>query len=270
MARSQRVLDRFTFGGRLPYGVGLVIAVTVVLSVIVALGNHRTPLFEYAALEPARVYEGQVWRLVTWPFVQPGPLKLLFACLFLYWFGRDLADVWGSRRFLAVYGGVVAVAGIGTCLVALVYPSARDHVHLGDYAIAAAMTVAWGLWFPDRVIRIYFVIPLRGYLLAWLTVIVTVLFAIYLGWGAFLPELFAEGAMLAYLFRRTIRQRVGKVQADFAAGRREAARRSRTKSAAAYLRVIEGGDAADAPMPKELQGRVDDLLSRKRKPEDLN
>jgi membrane associated rhomboid family serine protease len=230
MPRPAPWTDRLTFGGRLPWAVGLLIVVTVALSLVAAFGDrHAGPLFELASLRPADVWRGQVWRLVTWPFIQASPFSLLWACLFLYWFGRDLAQDWGSPRFLAVFGVVVAIAGAGTCLAGLVDPAVLDHAYLGGYAIECAMTVAWGLWFPDQVVRLYFILPIRGVVIAWLTIGITVLFAIYSGWEGVLPELVAEGATVAWLFRRSLLARWKRAVGGIDARRRNARDRDRRR-----------------------------------------
>src|SRR5882672_8943214 len=107
MAYRQDWLERFSFGGRIPGAIGLTLVVTVASSLLVAFGSrHAEGIFAYAPLVPNEVWRGQVWRLVTWPFIEPAPLSLVFTCLFLFWFGVDLAREWGPRRFLFVYGGV--------------------------------------------------------------------------------------------------------------------------------------------------------------------
>jgi membrane associated rhomboid family serine protease len=210
LARWQR---RLTFGGRLPWAVGLLLSLMVVLSLIAAFGSrHVAPLFELLALQPDLVWHGQLWRLGTWPFIEGSPVGLIFSCLTMYWFAPDLAAVWGSRRFLGVFGGVVLAASVVTCLIALADPEVREHSYLGSVAFTVALMVAWGLWFPDRVIRLYFFIPIRGYWVAWFTVGITVIYAIYAGWTSFLPELLAEASVLAWLFRRSILARWSRVR----------------------------------------------------------
>jgi membrane associated rhomboid family serine protease len=202
MPRPQTWQRNLTFGGRVPWGAGALLAVTLVLSLLVALLSRRAPMFDFCALRPALVWKGQIWRLVTWPFVEPDPVSLIFGCLAIYWFGAPLAQVWGSRRFLLVYAGVAASTAIGTCLVALVDPAVREATFLGGWAMKVALVVAWGLWFPNQVVRIYFLIPIRGYWFAWGTVALTVIFAAYTGWAHLVLELFAELSVLAWLFRR--------------------------------------------------------------------
>ena len=263
-ARSSPWQSRFSFGGRLPWSVGLVLCVTVALSLAVAFGDrHAGGLFELLSLVPADVWHGQVWRLLSWPFIEPSPFGLIFACLFLYWFGRDLAAEWGDRQWLTVFGGVAAVAAVGTCLVARVDPPVMDHAYLGGWGLASAMVVAWGLWFPHRVVRIYFIIPITGYWLAWLTVAITVVFAIYSGWEGYLPELFAEGSILAWLYRRLLVAKWAQARRDLDQQRQRAERTRRRAKAVSHLRLIEAGDDdGDAPLPPDLEDKVRDLLSK--------
>ncbi|WP_394834124.1 rhomboid family intramembrane serine protease [Pendulispora rubella] len=261
MAGQGRWQDRFSFGGRLPWGVGLLLSLTVVCSLAVAFGSRHTgPLFELASLVPAAVWRGEVWRLLTWAFIEPNPLSLLFTCLGIYWFGSDLAGEWGSARFLTVLGGIAVSAAVFTCLLAQIDASVLPQHYLGSWACSCAMIVAWGLWFPDRVVRIYFILPIRGLWLAWLTVGLTVVYAIYAGWERYLPELLAEGSMLAWIYRRTL-------SARWAKARRPAARpkpvpaKKRSAKGVSYLRVVEPHDDDDPPpMSPELEKRVQDLL----------
>jgi membrane associated rhomboid family serine protease len=263
MARP-RLEDRFTFGGRLPWGLGLVLVLTVACSIFVAVGSrHAGDLSDFASLYPKAVWRLELWRLVTWPFIEPGPIALIFTCLLLYWFGRDLAEDWGSRRFLAVFGGVTLAAGVGTSLVAAIDVALVDQRYVGGWAVTAAMIVAWGLWFPERVVRLYFVLPIRGYWLAWLTIGITLILAAYSGWERYLPEMFAEGSTLAWLFRRSIRARWSKTRRAFAAKAHDTRLRDRAKKrakSADYLRLIEADDDDPPPLPPEVEGKIKDLM----------
>jgi membrane associated rhomboid family serine protease len=242
--------ENLSFGGRVPWAVGLLLSATVVLSLAAAFGDrHAGSISDFVALVPAAVWQGQVWRLATWPFVEPSPLGLIFGCLFLYWFGCDLASEWGSKRFLVVFSCVMLTAALGTCLVARIDPPVLVHPYLGSWALTTAMVVAWGLWFPDRVVRLYFVLPIRGFWLAWLTVGITVVYAVYVGWGGLLPELIAEGSILVWLFRRSLFARWTKARRSFGARRREADRikrvRKRGRVVVDYLRAVEPPDSKD-------------------------
>jgi hypothetical protein len=195
-------------------------------------------------------------------------MALVFGALFLYWFGSDLANEMGSRRFLVLFGGITLGAAAATCLVALVDPAVAGQQYLGGWAASTAMIVAWGFWFPHRVVRIWFVIPIRGIALAWLTIAITVAFAAYAGWEGYLPELFCEAGIMAYLFGPWLRRRLQRATRPATdAWRRQAARRDRAKRRAASmadLRVVESLDDDPPPLPADLDGKVRDIFSKGR------
>ena len=265
MARPNQLLERLSFGGRIPWGVGLVLTLTVVTSLSVALvSRHVLPVLELGALVPDRVLHGQVWRLLTWSVIEPGPLALLFGSLLLYWFGRDLAGAWGSRRFLAVYFGIALVAAAGTCIVAVLDPPLLEETYVGSWPLLEAITVAWGLWFPDRVIRMFFVISVRGIVLAWGTVVLTVVYAIYAGWYRFVPNLLAEGAMLAWLYRGPVESRFSRWKREREVAARQVRTRAKQEQRMATVHVLhklEENDEDLPPLPPEVEGQIGRIIA---------
>jgi len=155
-------------------------------------------LYHHLALLPEAVWRGQVWRLMTWPFIQGGPLSLIFACVVLYVFGSDLLMTWGSPRYLRYVAGIVLIAGIGTSLIALVLPAAWALPHLGGMVVADALVIAWARRFPDQPVSMYFVLLLRGRALVSVIVAITVLFALFHGIAWMLPELLGVAAAVLH------------------------------------------------------------------------
>jgi membrane associated rhomboid family serine protease len=200
---SHRAGNPFAFGGRVPAAVGGLIAATVVASLVSVVGERNgLPLLRLAVLEPAAVWHGQLWRLVTWVLVETEPLNLLFGGLVLYWFGRDLVDAWGERRFLATYFGVAAAAGALACLLALAWPELAGGRFTGFWAALDALIVAWALLHPFRQILLFFAVPVSGQALLWITVGGTVLFSLFGGVVLFVPHLLAEGVAWAWVSGR--------------------------------------------------------------------
>ena len=272
---SDSTRDHLTFGGRLPWGVGLLLVLTVVPSVVAALGSrHVAPIFELAALDPSAVWRGQVWRLATYALVEPGPIGLVFTCLAYAWFGKDLAADWGSGWFLRVFGSVAVGAGVLTCLVALVDPSVAGHRYLGALPISGAVFVAWGLTFPYRRVLFFWFFPIRGWWAAWGTVALTALYAAYGGWAGVLPELLAELGIAAYLMRGdTLARFVEQLRGVWSEQKRRASR----AKAASHLKVVEEVDDEldDLSGDEDLKRRIDEAVRKgaegpKKPPRDLN
>jgi membrane associated rhomboid family serine protease len=194
LGSSRRTGNPFAFGGRVPAAVGGLLAATVVVSLAAVVGERNGfPLLQLFVLAPQAVWGGEVWRLATWVLVETEPLNLLFGGLVLFWFGRDLVEAWGERRFLATYFGIAAAAGALTCLAALAWPALQTYRFTGFWAAVDALIVAWALIHPFRQILLFFALPVSGKTLLWITVGGTVLFALFAGVAAFVPHLLAEG-----------------------------------------------------------------------------
>lgn len=195
MARRNLDLSGFfTFGGRVPASVGMLLSAMLAASV---WGWLNPRLFDLAALAPVAILQGQLWRLVTWPFFQTHPFTLLFGGFMIWTLGQQLSYVWSERRFATRFLSYTVGAGLLTSLLALVWPDARGIGHVGIWPVANGLLVAWAMLYPDRQVNIWGVLPLTGKTLALLVLGGTVLYAIAggfpRGFAAFAPHLFALG-----------------------------------------------------------------------------
>ena len=192
----------YLFGSRFPAAVIAILASTLLATLVGVVGSRNgLLLLAYVGLVPGAVWQGEVWRLLTWFFFDPGinPISLLFWAMMLLLFGRDLCDAWGWRRFTAVYLGIGAGAGLVTCLLALAWRGLMLANYRDSWPVIDALVVAWALMFPTRQILFNFVIPISGKALAWITVGMTVFFALLSGIGGFIPHLVALLAIFAYM-----------------------------------------------------------------------
>jgi hypothetical protein len=202
-----RALDgSFTIlGNRLPRIVGLLIGATLVASVCAAVGyrNGVPFILREATLSPALVWQGQIWRLVTWIFIEiqgiPPGTNLFFGGMVLFFIGPDLYYGWGATRFLGHYIGIAAASGLATCVVGRFWPE----VWAGDYftmwPAVDAMLIAWAALHPSREIRLFLVLPARGRSLIIAIMGLTLLFALINGISGFIPHFLAEGLMLGWM-----------------------------------------------------------------------
>ena len=190
---------------RMPRVTARLLAVTLGLSVMAALDARMGgDLYLHLALVPEDVWRGQVWRLVTWPFVLGGPLGLIFTCSALYVFGSDLATVWSPRRYLRYLAAAVGGAGVATCLLGVVLPGVSWLPYLGGMALTDAIAIAWARQFPHQPVHVY-LLTVRGESLVSAVVAVTGIFAVYFGYAWMLPELLVVAAALL-LTDRSVRR----------------------------------------------------------------
>lgn len=169
--------------------------VTLAASVIAALDGGW--LAHWTALAPSRIWQGEVWRVFTWPFVEPGPVSLLLTCASIYKFGGELAAVWGDRRLRRFVTEVVLAAAAVTCVLAPLAGGAHLW-RVGGWAIADTLVIAWARQFPARTLVLYGLVALRGRELVTITVAINVIYALYLGPISLAPELLACLLAAAY------------------------------------------------------------------------
>ena len=171
------------------------ILVTLAASIVAAIDGGW--LVRWAALAPSRIWHGEVWRLVTWPLIEPGPVSLVVTCASIYKFGGELVVRWGDRRLGRFIIEVVVVAAVVTCVLAALARGAYVQ-RLGGWAVTDALVIAWARQFPERVLLVYGLLALRGRELVAITVGVAILFAIYYGPVTMAPELVACGVAAWY------------------------------------------------------------------------
>jgi membrane associated rhomboid family serine protease len=147
--------------GGLPQGVrGLIIANSVVFLLMWLVGPIERTFMQWFALVPADVVTRfYVWELVTYLFLHGGFFHILFNMLGLWFFGKDLEDIWGTRRFLQFYFFCGIGAGIIAVLANYLFGSRLTPTIGASGAIYGIFLVAAVLW-PDRII-IFYIFPIK-------------------------------------------------------------------------------------------------------------
>lgn len=183
-------------GRRVDPLIGALIAAIVSTTLVAALDGGTVA--HALALRPSLVARGQLWRLGTWALVEATPLQLIFGCLTLYRFGDELAATW-SRRLLHRYLAMATLGvGVTVCALSLILPGAWYAGHLAGWALGDALVIGWATSFPDRRVRLYFVLEVGGEQLINAIVAINAVFAVFYGVVALLPELCAVGLAIGF------------------------------------------------------------------------
>jgi membrane associated rhomboid family serine protease len=161
------------------------LAITIVASVIGALDGGF--LMHWLSLVPHKILAGEVWRLATWPFVEPGPLALVLTCMAIFRFGSELSVSWGQRRLAQFTIETLLIAGV--CAVILSTITHTPMLHLGGWATGDLLVIAWARQYPNRALSFYGLVTVYGRNLVYLTIAITAAYAIYVGIVEFSPEL---------------------------------------------------------------------------------
>jgi membrane associated rhomboid family serine protease len=136
------------------------------------------------------VHQLRVWQLVTYMFIHAGLFHILFNMLMLWFLGAELERVWGTRFFVKFYFVCGVGAGVLTVLLSLLPYGPLAQLYASDIIGASGavygLLLAYGLYFPDRPIYMYFVFPIPARI-----------FVILLGAMAFFSSLSDSGGGLA-------------------------------------------------------------------------
>ena len=100
-----------------------------------------------------------VWQLVTYLFLHSGFFHILFNMLALWFFGKDLEDIWGTRRFLQFYFFCGVGAGLFVVLGNYLFGNPLIPTVGASGAIYGVLLVCAVMW-PDRII-IFYIFPIK-------------------------------------------------------------------------------------------------------------
>jgi membrane associated rhomboid family serine protease len=131
-----------------------------VTALVFMLQNLSPYLTGYLALSPLAVFRGWVWQFVTYMFVHGGVRHILFNMLALFFFGTQVERRMGSGEFLLYY----LVTGVlsGAFSFFIYWGTGTGAPLVGASGALFAVELAYAAFFPDSVIYIWGILPLRA------------------------------------------------------------------------------------------------------------
>ncbi len=134
---------------------------------------------EFMALDIYRILHGEVWRIITWILIPPSqPSLFTIIMLFFYWsIGSSLERAWGDFRYnVYIFGGLLIT--LVTAFVSYFVFNAVYHTgpqigaYIGaffsTYYICMSILLAFAATFPDSVVLLMFVIPVKMKYFGWI------------------------------------------------------------------------------------------------------
>jgi membrane associated rhomboid family serine protease len=160
------------FGGPVTKTVKTLIIVNVAVWVVLILARAAGSRFLELTfgLVPWHItHDLFVWQFVSYMFLHEASVLDGFFHIFinmftLYMFGNDLERVWGSKRLLRYY--LIVGIGAGFCSY-LVGINART-VTIGASGAIYGLLLAYGLLYPNRLVYLYLLFPIK---VKWLVII---------------------------------------------------------------------------------------------------
>jgi membrane associated rhomboid family serine protease len=134
----------------------LMIANAAVFLLSGVVGDQFFSLF---GLVPARVVGDRwLWQPLTYLFIHGGFMHLLFNLFALWMFGVPVETQWGPREFLKYY----FICGLGAAaLTVLISPHSPVPV-IGASVPIYGLLVAFAMLYPDAVVYLYFLFPVKA------------------------------------------------------------------------------------------------------------
>jgi hypothetical protein len=191
-------------------------AIMFVASYFVQTGALNSSVIENLPLIWSRVFEGELWRLITWLFVPPElGLLTIFYFLIFQMVGSAMEEVWGTVR----YCGYLYVGALLTMLVGLIFPD----LPLTGLFLETTVFLAFATYNPEYTFLIFFVLPVK---VKYLAVLSGLGYFATIAFGETQSRLLAGAAMSNYFLfftpmlidhyrnaRRRIKQQVQSVRA---------------------------------------------------------
>jgi len=139
----------------------LMIYITVTMLLVYVMQTFlKFPIGRYIALTRDALFQGEVWRLITFVFQPPAaasPVFLILSLYFFYFVGTSLEDAWGTSRFTLYY-----LFGVAGAIIAALISGRADNIYLN-----LSLFFAFAHLFPDHRILLFFIIPIKVKYLAY-------------------------------------------------------------------------------------------------------
>jgi len=100
------------------------------------------------------------WQVLSYSFLHGSFEHLFFNMLGLWMFGSELEHVWGQKRYLQFYAASVIAAALTQMLVTTLLGSTLPTV--GASGGLFGLLLAFAMIFPNRIILLLFVIPMKA------------------------------------------------------------------------------------------------------------
>ena len=100
------------------------------------------------------------WQVVSYGFLHFDFNHLFFNMLGLWMFGGELEQVWGQKRFIVFYFASVIAAALTQLLVNYLLGALAPTV--GASGGLFGLLLAFAMIFPNRIILLFFVIPMKA------------------------------------------------------------------------------------------------------------
>lgn len=199
----------YAFG---PGGITPAVKVLIITNVVAFLLNMIVgdPMTMRLGLSPQAVFEqAALWQPFTYMFLHStgGFGHILINMLSLWMFGTELERMWGTRFFTKYY----LITGIGAAATTLALAMFVDDIYypvtVGASGVIYGLLLAYGMYFPNRPIYLYFIFPIPARIFVMIVGAIAFISAMSGPGSGVAHSAHLGGLVVGYLYLKTLRSR---------------------------------------------------------------
>ncbi len=136
----------------------LIVSINFLIFILQSLSGMEDLLFSVFGIVPSRTFgKLMLWQPFTYLFFHGGIWHVLINMFVLWMFGSELEKYWGKREFLKFF----FITGVGSGLVTILFSLGSSIPVVGASGAIYGVLLAYGLLFPNRLVYLYFLIPIK-------------------------------------------------------------------------------------------------------------
>ncbi len=160
--QTQPFIRRWTSGR--PSATALLVALSVggyvaqeLLQYMLAEHEQANLLSQWLALDRAGVLAGEYWKFLSYSLLHSHPVQLVVNMALLFYAGREVEPIVGTRHFLTIYGVGTLLGGAVSCFALPGIPV------IGTTPAVLAVVVAYSTILPEleATKNLFYILPLR-------------------------------------------------------------------------------------------------------------
>ena len=167
----------------------------LVFAIVPILHLFKFPIGNILILTPKYfIHRYMIWTIVTHMFVHGGMWEIIWNVYMIWALGSQIEEVLGSKKFLTYY----LFTGFGAGLFCLLIGWGQMVAIFGAYGIIFGLITAHAMLFPESVIHLFFIIPLKMKHAVWIIGLFNLMMALATGSYVYLG--FLGGCIITYLY----------------------------------------------------------------------
>ena len=135
-----------------------IISINFLIFILQYLSGMEDELFTIFGIVPSKTFgELMLWQPITYLFFHGGIWHVLINMFVLWMFGSELEKFWGKKEFLRFF----FITGIGSGLITILFSLSSTNPVVGASGAIYGVLLAYGFMFPNRLVYLYFLIPIK-------------------------------------------------------------------------------------------------------------